>query len=98
MSFQVSGLFLAEENTLYVNINFVINGVLVTKDKKDHFIFLSSNFACVQTLFATFQVITSANQTYRYHSFWHIVGLINCLSVPILLHFVLSVTVLTTAI
>lgn len=25
---------MAKENTLYVNINFVINGVLVTKDKK----------------------------------------------------------------
>lgn len=34
MSFQVSGLFMAKENTLYVNMNFVINGVLVTKDKK----------------------------------------------------------------
>lgn len=30
----MSDLFMAKENTLYVNINFVINGVLVTKDKK----------------------------------------------------------------
>ena len=34
MSFQVPGLFMAKENTLYVNMNFVINGVVVTKDKE----------------------------------------------------------------
>lgn len=34
VSFQVPGLFMAEGNTLYVNVNFVINGILDTKDKK----------------------------------------------------------------
>lgn len=54
VSFQVSGLFMAEENTKYVHINFVINGVLVTKDKKVIFVFLCSDFACIQPLFATY--------------------------------------------
>lgn len=54
VSFQVSGLFMTEENTLYVNINFVIRGILDIKDKKGYFIFLCSNFACVQLLFATY--------------------------------------------
>lgn len=53
-SFQEPGLFMSEVNTLYININFVINSILDTQDKKDYFIFLCSNFACVQLQFATY--------------------------------------------
>lgn len=53
VSFQVSGLFMAEENTLYVNINLVINGVLDTKDKR-LFICLCSKFAYIQPQFAAY--------------------------------------------